>query len=102
MAIGIADALSSLRPSSPWRCGNTYASIEWLDESQTIPTEQEVLDEITRLEQEYSNNAYQRLRANAYPTIQEQLDMQYWDSVNGTTTWKDAIATVKSSYPKPD
>ena len=25
-------------------------------------------------------------RATAYPSIQEQLDMQYWDSVNGTTT----------------
>ena len=37
----------------------------------------------------------------AYPSIQEQLDMQYWDSVNGTNTWKDAIATVKTENPKP-
>ena len=36
-----------------------------------------------------------------YPSIQEQLDMQYWDSVNGTTTWKDAIDTVKTENPKP-
>jgi hypothetical protein len=36
-----------------------------------------------------------------YPSIQEQLDMQYWDSVNGTTTWKDAIADVKTENPKP-
>jgi hypothetical protein len=40
-------------------------------------------------------------RANAYPSIQEQLDMQYWDSVNGTTTWKDAIEAVKTEHPKP-
>tara|TARA_R110002074_G_scaffold382543_1_gene562242 strand:+ start:3967 stop:4308 length:342 start_codon:yes stop_codon:yes gene_type:complete len=39
-------------------------------------------------------------RAAAYPSIEEQLDMQYHDSVNGTTTWKDAIANVKSSIPK--
>jgi len=39
-------------------------------------------------------------REVAYPSIQEQLDMQYWDSVNGTTTWKDAIAKVKSDNPK--
>jgi hypothetical protein len=32
--------------------------------------------------------------------IGEQLDMQYWDSVNGTTTWKDAVAKVKSDNPK--
>ena len=36
-----------------------------------------------------------------YPSIQDQLDMQYWDAVNGTTTWKDAIAQVKADNPKP-
>ena len=40
-------------------------------------------------------------RATAYPSIQEQLDMQYWDKVNGTTNWEDAIAKVKSDTPKP-
>ena len=40
-------------------------------------------------------------RATAYPTIQEQLDMQYWDGVNGTTIWADTIASVKSENPKP-
>jgi hypothetical protein len=39
-------------------------------------------------------------RAFAYPSIKEQLDMQYWDSVNGTTTWADAIAKVKADFPK--
>ena len=36
-----------------------------------------------------------------YLPLAEQLDMQYWDAVNGTTTWKDHIAAVKSKYPKP-
>ena len=40
-------------------------------------------------------------RATAYPSIQEQLDMQYWDKVNGTTNWEDAVAKVKSDNPKP-
>jgi len=43
---------------------------------------------------------YQRDRI--YPTWQEQMDLQYWDSVNGTTTWKDAVAKVKSDNPKPE
>ena len=43
----------------------------------------------------------QLTRAKAYPSIQDQMDMQYWDAVNGTTTWKDAIAKVKSDNPKP-
>ena len=39
-------------------------------------------------------------RATAYPTWQEQMDMQYKDLLNGTTTWKDAVAKVKSDNPK--
>ena len=39
-------------------------------------------------------------REKAYPSIKKQLDMQYHDEVNGTTTWKDAIAKVKSDNPK--
>jgi hypothetical protein len=40
-------------------------------------------------------------RAAAYPTIQEQLDMQYWDGVNGTTIWADTVAQIKAENPKP-
>lgn len=43
---------------------------------------------------------YQRLRVKAYPSIQEQLDMQYWDSVNGTTVWQDTINAIKANYPR--
>ena len=41
-------------------------------------------------------------RQSAYASIGDQLDQQYWDAVNGTTTWKDAIAKVKSDNPKPE
>ena len=44
---------------------------------------------------------YAQYRVEAYPSIGDQLDMQYHDSVNGTTTWKDAIAAVKTKYQKP-
>tara|TARA_R100001443_G_scaffold37506_2_gene51113 strand:- start:14 stop:352 length:339 start_codon:yes stop_codon:yes gene_type:complete len=47
------------------------------------------------------NDSYKSKRRDAFPSLAEQLDMQYWDSVNGTTTWKDAIAKVKSDNPKP-
>ena len=36
-----------------------------------------------------------------YAGIGDQLDQQYKDAVNGTTTWKDAIAAVKAAHPKP-
>lgn len=45
---------------------------------------------------------YKTARQLAYPIMQEQLDMQYWDSVNGTTTWADHIAQVKADNPKPE
>ena len=45
---------------------------------------------------------YIQARQEAYGSIADQLDMQYWDAVNGTTTWKDHIAQVKSDNPKPE
>jgi len=44
---------------------------------------------------------YVQARQEAYGSIGDQLDMQYKDLLNGTTTWKDHIATVKSDNPKP-
>lgn len=45
---------------------------------------------------------YIEARQEAYGSVQDQLDMQYWDSVNDTTTWADHIAKVKSDNPKPE
>ena len=50
-------------------------------------------------EQQYG---YITARQEAYASLADQLDQQYWDAVNGTTTWKDAIAKVKSDNPKPE
>ena len=44
---------------------------------------------------------YQRDRVPLYGSIGDQLDMQYHDLINGTTTWKDAITKVKTDNPKP-
>ena len=43
----------------------------------------------------------QEARKKLYPSIQEQLDMQYWDSINGTTKWKDKIAEINAAEPLP-
>ena len=43
---------------------------------------------------------YNIARAVEYPTWQEQQDMQYWDAMNGTTTWKDKITEIKNKYAK--
>ena len=62
--------------------------------------DQAVIDRKNSLLDEY-NFGYIRARQEAYLPIAEQLDMQYWDSVNGTTNWADHIAEVKANNPKP-
>jgi len=73
--------------------------IEWHNETTPISVS-DIQAKMIELQAEYDANQYQRDRATAYPTIQDQLDMQYWDNINGTTTWEDAIAKVKSDNPK--
>ena len=74
--------------------------IVWHNGTTPIP-KADIEAKMTELQAEYDANEYQRERATAYPSIQEQLDMQYWDKVNGTTNWEDAIAKVKADTPKP-
>ena len=58
--------------------------------------------EATRLADYAANHKYKDDRRKAYGDIGDQLDMQYWDLVNGTTTFKDYVAAVKSAHPKPE
>jgi hypothetical protein len=73
--------------------------IEWHNGTTPIP-KADIEAKMVELQAEYDANQYQRDRATAYPSIQDQLDMQYWDNVNGTTNWEDAIAKVKADNPK--
>ena len=61
----------------------------------------EITIDMSAVDAEFTKQDYQNKRISEYPSIQNQLDMQYWDAVNGTTNWKDAIAKVKSDNPKP-
>lgn len=54
----------------------------------------------TAVESELAVNAYKEERAKAYKPLAEQLDMQYWDKVNSTNTWKEHIDAVKAAHPK--
>ena len=42
---------------------------------------------------------WSKKRSHAFPDIMTQLDMLYWDQVNGTTVWKDTITKIKSDFP---
>ena len=41
-------------------------------------------------------------RLDSYPSLGEQMDMQYWDQKNGTTIWEDTLDAVKAAHPKPE
>jgi len=73
--------------------------ITWLNGTTPIPANQ-ILAKQQELITEYNSKQYQRDRAKDYPSIQEQLDMQYWDKINGTNKWQQAINAVKQKYPK--
>ena len=66
-----------------------------------VALDQSLVDaEVARLQAEYDSQEYARNRATAYAPLGDQLDMQYWDSVNGTTTWADHVAEIKTAHPK--
>jgi hypothetical protein len=95
----IVEALHNLKPGATWSLdGDTYAGLVWLDKTQSKPKEDEVEAEVLRLQTEYENNQYQRLRESSYPSIQDQLDILYHQGYDG---WKEEINKVKEKYPKP-
>ena len=71
--------------------------ITWHNGTTPIP-KTDIEAKMVEVQADYDAKQYQRDRV--YPSIGEQLDMQYWDNVNGTTTWKDAVAKVKLDNPK--
>jgi hypothetical protein len=78
---------------------NDINQITWLNGTTPIPAN-EILAKQQELITEYNSNQYQRDRAKEYPSIQEQLDLQYWDKINNTNKWEEAINAVKNKYPK--
>jgi hypothetical protein len=72
-------------------------TIEWHNGTTPI-SKVDIEAKMVEVQADYDAKQYQRDRV--YPSIGDQLDMQYKDLLNGTTTWKDAVAKVKSDNPK--
>jgi len=51
--------------------------------------------------EEWEALVWKRSRKFEYDAL-NQLEMQFDDEVNSTTTWKDAIIAIKAKYPKPE
>ena len=77
--------------------GNDINTVQWHNGTTPIP-KADIEAKMVEVQADYDAKQYQRDRV--YPSIGDQLDMQYKDLLNGTTTWKDAVAKVKSDNPK--
>jgi hypothetical protein len=101
----IIHAIHSLKPGASWYInGETYEGLVWLEKpvskgGQSMPTEEDINQEIQRLLEEYEYNQYQRDRKNEYPSIEDQLDLLYHQGYEG---WKQEIDRVKEMHPKPN
>ena len=96
--ITVIDAILAINPNAKVTCNNEdIDTIQWHDGTAVI-SKTDIEAKMVELQADYDAKQYQRDRI--YPSLQDQLDMQYWDGINNTTTWKDAIAKVKSDNPK--
>jgi hypothetical protein len=96
----ISKAIRKINPTAEFSYNDeNIDTIQWHNGTTPIPAN-EILAKQQELITEYNSNKYQRDRAKDYPTLAEQLDMQYWDKINGTNKWQQAINAVKQKYPK--
>ena len=94
----IANAIRSIKPKSQFAVVATYASLEWLDDTQAKPTEQEFNDAVTAWNAEYDALEYARQRKAEYPDMGSQLNKIYDD---GVTKWKsEMVDPIKAKWPK--
>ena len=75
----------------------TATEVELTDAEYTV-----MINDIANNNWNVQQFSYIELRQQGYGSIGEQLDMQYKDLINDTTTWKDHIAAVKAEFPKPE
>ena len=98
----IIHAVHSLRPGASWFInGDTYGGLEWVDETQAKPSEDEIAQEIERLKAERQATEYQRQRKPEYPSITDQLDALFHAGVF-PPEMAEQIQAIKDKYPKPE
>ena len=97
MAKNYTQAITEINPSAQMEMwSNDLSTINWTNGTAPISIE-DIETKATEIE---TRDAYIRPRQKAYPSITDQLDMQYHDQVNDTTTWQDAVQAVKDANTK--
>ena len=95
--ISILETIKVINPKAEVSVGeNDVKKIKWHNDTTPI-SEKDILAKQKELETAYDNNKYQRDRAEAYPSIKDQLDDLYHNGIDG---WKTTIKAIKDKYPK--
>jgi hypothetical protein len=74
---------------------------EWNVSGVAQPTDEQLNAVDSAADLSERQGAVRATRKSAYGDLGSQLDMQYHDSIDGTTTWKDHVANVKTANPIP-
>jgi len=105
----ITDACISLRPNGGVSLqGTDVADVVWdketIDSSEGVPSNEEIITELNKLQAIEDARSYQRKRASDFPEISEQLDLLYHDMLadkgDKSGAWFAAVKAVKDKYPK--
>ena len=101
----LTQALVNLRPGAKFNCtfndnSNVPTKLEWLSPEFSVPTQEEIDTEISRLQTEYDALEYRRARALEYPPITEYLDGVVKGDQEQIQAYIDACLAVKAKYPK--
>ena len=107
IALNITEWTMTGEPSSEAEFNNSFKKVTGVDEKKraiisTNPSDfgvtwSQITAKQKELETAYKNNKYQRDRAEAYPSIKDQLDDLYHNGIDG---WKTTIKAIKDKYPK--
>ena len=105
--IRIIDAILAIKSDAKVSVRGDVNNITWEDGNPTSITNDAILAKQTELQTAYDAKAYARTRANAYPSIGDQLDM-LWHAIDADATLKSdyadfhtALKAVKDANPKP-
>jgi len=98
----LVNAIRGTRPGAEYVLrGTSYDGLEWLDKTQTKPTEEEVNQKVEELKAERQATEYQRQRKPEYPSITDQLDALFHAGVF-PPEMAEQIQAIKDKYPKPE
>jgi len=93
----IAKSILAINPKAQFSVNaENVKQITWHNDTTPI-SEEDILAKQKELQTAYDNLEYQRDRAKAYPSIEDQLDDLYHNGIDG---WKKTIKAVKDKYPK--